>query len=159
MNTSNCCDTCFSQICRKEDCSCHTEKATTHESNYYDVNCPKCGNRNTVIPPHECKPNHEIEGEKEFHRIVARPTGRVSSQLMEFYNRGTRNGASESVIFATPAGNFLSPKAVENLLIHRKESIIADLEEMKVEISLKYCGDECVDKALTEAIEVIRKGA
>lgn len=62
--------------------------------------------------------------EQDGDNLIATPTpdwremGKNSKMLLNFFFEGKKGNA---VVFTTPKGNFLSPKAVENLLASEKE--------------------------------------
>lgn len=62
----------------------------------------------------------EIKSPREF--------GKMSKALLEFFAMGK---AGKSAVFATPEGNFLSPKAVENLLTSTRKEVV---EEIRAQI-------------------------
>lgn len=65
----------------------------------------------------------------------ARAFGKTIKLIQEFFERG-RQG--ESVMYGTPEGNFLSPKAVENLLLSEKQRVARMFREWVVETMSHY---------------------
>lgn len=128
-------------VCMLDNCSCHTPK-TIHSE---DTNERKLDMKPADETGYTGLDSEDWEMDKDLHQITARPTGRVSMQLMEFYNRGLRNGASESVVFATPDGNFLSPKAAENVRTAAYESALREALESvaKLDFGERWCTEEC----------------
>lgn len=61
-----------------------------------------------------------------------RKFGKMNTALLEFLAMG-KNG--KAVVFATLEGNFLSPKAVENLLSQREDAVRKKYEQRKENIT------------------------
>lgn len=69
------------------------------------------------------------EGRKErTYEYLPRSFGKNTKLLVDFFTEGKKGKA---VVFATPEGNFLSPKAVENELNEQRQSILKLIEGME----------------------------
>jgi len=88
-------------------------------------------------------------------KIIFKPRiyGDTIKLLMEFLILGKEG---KSIIFATPKGNFLSPKAVEQALKEQKKEIIKQIETRK-QFTHKRYGTSKYDSTYDESIDIIRK--
>lgn len=91
---------------------------------------------------------------KKYMNNNFRQLGKNTKALLEFFFEGKKG---KSIVFATPEGNFLSPKAVEQALKSQSEELIKRLEGEKIEQIIDELGRSNTKEA-NEKIGLFNQG-